>query len=102
VLLVPILVNLLNLNRVSLIINLGIMILFGIKGNEWAWQNRKWNDTEHFRSTEKVWAVWGIALFAIFMLLLVLAFVLLGGLIFSAIQGNPQAFQTPPVNIQPR
>ena len=33
---------------VGIIAYLGCQIWFGIKGNEWAWQNKRWNSIEHF------------------------------------------------------
>jgi len=44
---------------------LGIIwsIVLGIKGNEWAWQHKKWNSIEHFQKTQRTWAKWGIGLF---------------------------------------
>ena len=38
---------------------LAVGILLGIKGNEWAWQSKRWNSIERFRRTQHVWAVWG-------------------------------------------
>lgn len=37
-------------------------IIFGIKGNSWAWQNKKWQSVEHFHKVQKKWAAWGIGL----------------------------------------
>ncbi len=31
-------------------------IYFGIKGNTWAWQNKRWKSIEHFHSVQKRWA----------------------------------------------
>ena len=47
------------------LIALGLIIWFGIKGNEWAWQNKKWDSVEHFHSVQKTWATWGIVLFVL-------------------------------------
>ena len=51
-------------------------IVLGFKGNEWAWQNRKWDSVEHFRATQRVWTKWAIILAIITAVLLVLVFVL--------------------------
>jgi len=40
-------------------------IVLGIKGNEWAWRNKKWDSIEHFKSTQKGWNIAGIVVFAI-------------------------------------
>lgn len=37
-------------------------IIFGIKGNRWAWQNKQWKSIEHFHKVQKTWACWGIGL----------------------------------------
>ncbi len=38
---------------------LAMGIVLGIKGNEWAWQSRRWDGIEHFRKTQRTWAIWG-------------------------------------------
>ncbi len=30
-----------------------MMIILGLKGNEWAWKNRKWESVEQFKATHK-------------------------------------------------
>lgn len=54
---------------------LGCQIWFGLKGNEWAWQNKKWDSVEHFHHVQRIWAIVGTALF-VFGILLVTALVL--------------------------
>lgn len=44
------------------LLTLPVAIWFGVKGNEWAWQNKKWNSIEHFHSVQKMWAAWGIGI----------------------------------------
>lgn len=34
-------------------------ILLGIKGREWAWQNKRWESVEHFNRVQRKWSVWG-------------------------------------------
>jgi hypothetical protein len=38
-------------------------IVLGVKGNEWAWRAKKWDNIEHFKRTQKTWAKWGIGIF---------------------------------------
>lgn len=38
------------------IITFGMMVVLGIKGNEWAWQNNKWNSVEEFLSIQRRWS----------------------------------------------
>lgn len=44
------------------LVPLGCAIWFGVKGNEWAWQNKKWDNIEHFNSVQKTWAIVGVIL----------------------------------------
>jgi hypothetical protein len=57
---------------------LGIImsIILGIKGNEWAWRNKTWNSVEHFKKTQRTWAVVGIILLVISIVMSVLVAVL--------------------------
>jgi hypothetical protein len=42
-------------------LGLAMGIVLGIKGNEWAWQCKKWEGIEQFRHRQRVWMYWGIA-----------------------------------------
>ncbi len=33
-----------------------MQIVLGIKGNEWAWKNKKWDSVEHFKKVQRTWA----------------------------------------------
>jgi hypothetical protein len=46
-------------------VNLVMMVVLGVKGNEWAWQNRRWNSIEEFQAQQKVWAIVGWVLFGL-------------------------------------
>lgn len=50
---------------------LGLSIWFGIKGNEWAWQNKEWNSVEHFHSVQKKWAIATIIMSIIYAILFI-------------------------------
>ena len=54
---------------------LGIIwaIVLGIKGNEWAWQQKKWDSIEHFKKTQRTWAKWGIGLFIVWIVIAIIA-----------------------------
>ena len=52
---------------------LGFSIWFGIKGNEWAWNNKEWKDIEHFNSVQITWAKATIVATIITLLLFVVA-----------------------------
>ena len=47
------------------LISLGICIWFGTKGNEWAWQNKRFQSIEHFHEYQKKWAIAGIVLYLV-------------------------------------
>ena len=40
-------------------IPLAFSIWLGCKGNEYAWNNKKWKDTEYFNKIQRAWAMWG-------------------------------------------
>lgn len=50
-----------------------MMIILGLKGNEWAWKARKFISVETFKKTQSTWAKWGIVLFIIQIILIILA-----------------------------
>lgn len=57
---------------VGWIIPLACNIWFGIKGNEWAWQNKRWESIEQFHEVQKKWVIGGlIATFVLWALLIV-------------------------------
>jgi hypothetical protein len=45
----------------------GFFMLFflGLKGNEWAWRNRRWDSVEHFREVQRKWAKASLLVLAI-------------------------------------
>jgi len=44
------------------IISLTMRIILGIRGSEWAWQNKKWDSIEHFKKMQRTWMWWGLGL----------------------------------------
>lgn len=36
-------------------------LILGAKGNEWAWQNKKWKSIAHFKKVQSNWAWAGVA-----------------------------------------
>ena len=57
---------------VGSIASIGLAIWFGIKGNTWAWQNKRWESIEHFHAVQKKWAIAGIICASIGVLLAIL------------------------------
>ena len=47
-------------------------IVLGVKGNEWAWRNKKWDSVEHFKNAQRPWNIAGIVIFAISMVALII------------------------------
>lgn len=45
------------------LINLGLGIWYGVKGNEWAWQNKRWTDINNFNRVQKIWVGAGLVIF---------------------------------------
>jgi len=62
----------------ALIPYVGIIMWFvlGLKGNEWAWQNRKWESVEQFKQVQAIWARSGLITFVVFTVLGVLGVIL--------------------------
>ena len=56
----------------------GIVMNFviGAKGNEWAWQKKKWDSIEQFKKTQSKWAWWGLGINIVIFVLGVLTIVI--------------------------
>ncbi len=73
--------------------------VLGAKGNTWAWQNRTWKSVEHFKSTQKKWAITGLLLIVV--VFPALSFFITGILKYSdaytlsleALQNDPQVIE---------
>ena len=71
------------INLIALPLQLGLGIWFGIKGNEWAWKNKKFASVEAFHSYQKKWAIAG-AILAALGIILTIALVIFVLLIIAA------------------
>jgi hypothetical protein len=60
------------------VVNFIMIFVLGAKGNEWAWQNKRWNGIDHFKKSQKLWAIWGAVLFLIG--ILVMFFIIIAAL----------------------
>lgn len=56
---------------VGALLVLGIHIWFGIKGNEWAWQNKRFPSIKAFHEYQKKWAIAGIIISILWLSLIV-------------------------------
>ena len=54
------------------ILDLGVSVLFGIKGTEWAWNNRSWNSITNFKQTQETWNKAGLAFFLFGVMIMVI------------------------------
>ena len=63
------------------LVNLGVSIWFGIKGNEWAWRNKRFESISSFHAIQKNWVIGGIVFWIIF--LPIMYFILIFGLVFG-------------------
>ena len=57
------------------IIDLGVSVLFGIKGTEWAWNNRSWSSISNFKQTQDTWNKVGLMLFLFGIVIMVIAII---------------------------
>ena len=42
-----------------------VSIVLGVKGREWAWQNKRWESVEHFNRVQRKWSLWGLVFIVI-------------------------------------
>lgn len=42
------------------LLNIVMWFVLGAKGNEWAWQHKRWDSVEHFRRVQRAWTKWGV------------------------------------------
>ena len=50
-----------------------MMFVLGAKGNEWAWEKRRWDSVESFHSTQRKWAIAGLIVYGALIVIYVLA-----------------------------
>ncbi|HUV04119.1 MAG TPA: ribonuclease G [Armatimonadota bacterium] len=60
-------------------VGLVMAIVLGVKGSEWAWQNRRFESVEQFKTVQRTWAYWGVGL------LIVAVIAVLAAIIFPVI-----------------
>ena len=56
--------------------NFVVPFMLGVKGNEWAWQNKRWKSIEHFQKVQKLWSLWGFILAILIMLSILIALII--------------------------
>ncbi|MDO8512041.1 MAG: hypothetical protein Q7S57_02115 [bacterium] len=81
------------------IIALVMVIMLGIKGNEWAWKAKKWDSVEHFKTVQKKWAKWGVILAIVGVVIAILMAVAMMFLVAKVATDEPSRVQQYNVNI---
>ena len=56
-------------------LDLGVSVLFGVKGTEWAWNNRSWSSISNFIQTQDTWNKVGLGLFILGLIIMVIAII---------------------------
>jgi hypothetical protein len=72
-------------------VGLIMAIILGVKGNEWAWQNRKWESVDHFNKVQSIWVKWGIAILIISAVIGMIVCILVPFLVLSSHSANPMS-----------
>lgn len=80
------------------LVNIVMPIVLGIKGNEWAWQNKYWPSVEEFRRVQRIWTIVGVCFLAFSILLCIAMFAFAATMMSKAairfddptLQVNPQ------------
>jgi len=57
-------------------VNIIMPFVLGVKGNEWAWRNRKWDSIEHFKRVQRNWARVGKYIIVVSLILILLIWIL--------------------------
>jgi hypothetical protein len=58
-------------------------IVLGLKGSEWAWQNRMFSNVEEFKTVQKAWTKWGVICIAAPIVLYFVGIFLVFGISYS-------------------
>jgi hypothetical protein len=61
------------------IVGFVMMFVLGVKGNEWAWKKRRWDSVESFHRTQRKWAIAGLILWGVGIVLYIVAIAAGGG-----------------------
>jgi hypothetical protein len=69
----------------ALVLGWIMAIVLGIKGNDWAWQNRKWESVEQFKQVQSAWTKWGVVIFILSVVLSIILWVT----VFAAMMMHP-------------
>jgi ABC-type Fe3+ transport system permease subunit len=59
------------------VVNIVMAVILGIKGGQWAWKNRRWDNIEQFTRVQGLWTAFGFGLLAGCLLALAIVIALL-------------------------
>ncbi|MDD5397591.1 MAG: ribonuclease G [Dehalococcoidia bacterium] len=59
------------------VVNIIMAVILGIKGGQWAWKNRRWENIEQFTRVQGLWTAFGFGLLAGCVLVLAIVITLL-------------------------
>jgi hypothetical protein len=74
---------------ISIVATIMVFVL-GAKGNEWAWQSKRWDSIEHFRRTQRTWRNWAIAIYVLYFILILVVVI--------AESSTPTSISPPPTS----
>lgn len=46
------------------LVGFAMPFVLGVKGNEWAWRNKRWDSVAHFKRVQRHWAIAGVIVWA--------------------------------------
>lgn len=75
-------------------VNFIMLFVLGVKGNEWAWQHRRFESVAHFKEVQKKWAIAGLIIFIINILLWLVIGIFFGALLLGLIFGSAASTST--------
>jgi len=58
-------------------VNIVMAFILGIKGGQWAWKNRRWDNVEQFTRVQGLWTAFGFGLLAGCLIVVAIVIVLL-------------------------
>jgi len=70
------------------IVGLVMWIMLGVKGSEWAWQQKRWDNVEHFRRVQRTWAKWGVIVLLVTFALAAVLVALILFVVTTAMKGS--------------
>ncbi len=58
------------------LVNIVMMFILGAKGNQWAWQNKRWDSIEHFKRVQRRWSQVALGLILLWLIITIAVAVL--------------------------